>query len=319
MMKKFYILFALSIPLTCLKAQLKTGDNPGVLHSSAVLEAESTTKGILIPRMTTAQMNAIATPALGLMVFNTDLNCLHFYFSGWKSQCDPANVGAWSLLGNTGTTAGTNFLGTTDAQDLVFKTNNTEGMRLATNGRLGINTSVPTSAITVINKNGNDQADDIEIRTFTNSSETPSFLYRKAKGTQSSPLSLGNSEYIGGIDGYAYDGTAYIRAGGVNTFTSSTFTTDGGTVLRLGTSKNGTYTQQVHLDENGNLGINANTPQYKLDIVGSNPVRLIGLNAGAITDSIVSSNNGILRRLSIADIIASGSNAWALTGNGGTF
>lgn len=43
---------------------------------------------------------------------------------------------AWNLTGNTGTTAGTNFLGTTDAVDLVFKTNNTERLRLTSGGVL---------------------------------------------------------------------------------------------------------------------------------------------------------------------------------------
>jgi hypothetical protein len=47
---------------------------------------------------------------------------------------------AWELLGNAGTTAGTNFLGTTDAQDLVFKTNGVEHMRLFSSG-LFANTS----------------------------------------------------------------------------------------------------------------------------------------------------------------------------------
>lgn len=37
---------------------------------------------------------------------------------------------SWLLLGNLGTTAGTNFLGTTDAQSLVFKTNSVEAMRI---------------------------------------------------------------------------------------------------------------------------------------------------------------------------------------------
>jgi hypothetical protein len=36
----------------------------------------------------------------------------------------------WNLTGNAGTTAGTNFIGTTDNQDLVFKTNNTEAARI---------------------------------------------------------------------------------------------------------------------------------------------------------------------------------------------
>ncbi len=42
----------------------------------------------------------------------------------------------WALLGNSGTTAGTNFVGTTDAQDLVFKRSSVEGIRLTTGGAL---------------------------------------------------------------------------------------------------------------------------------------------------------------------------------------
>lgn len=36
----------------------------------------------------------------------------------------------WQLTGNTGTTAGTNYIGTNDAQDLVFKTNSFEKLRI---------------------------------------------------------------------------------------------------------------------------------------------------------------------------------------------
>ncbi len=69
-------------------------------------------------------MNAITAPVLGLMVYNTDLNCLHFYFGSWKSQCDPANLGAWSILGNNNITDGTHFLGTTNNVPLSFRVNN---------------------------------------------------------------------------------------------------------------------------------------------------------------------------------------------------
>ncbi|MCP4696820.1 MAG: hypothetical protein GY862_08215 [Gammaproteobacteria bacterium] len=41
--------------------------------------------------------------------------------------------GDWRLNGNSGTTAGTNFVGTTDNQDLVFKVNNTQALRLRYN------------------------------------------------------------------------------------------------------------------------------------------------------------------------------------------
>jgi hypothetical protein len=59
----------------------------------------------------------------------------------------------WSITGNTSTNPPTNYLGTTDAKDLVFKTNATEYMRLlgvATNrGFLGIGTTAPTSMLHV--------------------------------------------------------------------------------------------------------------------------------------------------------------------------
>ena len=66
----------------------KIGDNPLTIEQSAILELESTSKGVLLPRMTEAQRDAITTPANGLIVFNTTSQ--HFdYFGGvptpsWK-------------------------------------------------------------------------------------------------------------------------------------------------------------------------------------------------------------------------------------------
>lgn len=50
--------------------------------ASAILQADSTTKGFLPPRMTTAEINAIATPAEGLVAFNTTISHLCCYQSG---------------------------------------------------------------------------------------------------------------------------------------------------------------------------------------------------------------------------------------------
>jgi hypothetical protein len=44
--------------------------------ASALLDVQSTTKGVRMPNMTTAQKDAIASPALGLMVFDTTLGKL---------------------------------------------------------------------------------------------------------------------------------------------------------------------------------------------------------------------------------------------------
>lgn len=65
---------------------------------------------------------------------------------------------AWSLTGNAGTNPASNFLGTTDAQSLAFRTNNTERMRLDATGRLGLGTTPSTGAPLTIRGTGTDSA-----------------------------------------------------------------------------------------------------------------------------------------------------------------
>jgi hypothetical protein len=55
----------------------------------------------------------------------------------------------WRVAGNAATTPGTHFVGTTDNQPLAFKVNNTEAMRLRTNGFVGIGMTAPGSSLEV--------------------------------------------------------------------------------------------------------------------------------------------------------------------------
>lgn len=59
----------------------QVGINTTTPHASSVLELFSTTQGFLMTRVTTAQRNTIATPANGLIVYNTDTNSFN-YFNG---------------------------------------------------------------------------------------------------------------------------------------------------------------------------------------------------------------------------------------------
>jgi trimeric autotransporter adhesin len=95
-------------------------------NPSSILDVKSTTKGMLIPRLTAVQRIAVATPANGLLVYDTDSTSFA-YFNGtiWVFLKGANNTNNnWNTLGNAGTTA-INFLGTTDAQDLRFKIANT--------------------------------------------------------------------------------------------------------------------------------------------------------------------------------------------------
>ncbi len=56
--------------------------------ASAKLEVFSNNSGVLFPRLTTAQRDAIASPAVGLLIYNTDNNCYEFWSgSMWVSMC----------------------------------------------------------------------------------------------------------------------------------------------------------------------------------------------------------------------------------------
>ena len=59
--------------------------NAASVNASAQVQIDSTTKGFLPPRMTTAQKNAIASPAAGLMVYDTTLNKLCVYTTAWET------------------------------------------------------------------------------------------------------------------------------------------------------------------------------------------------------------------------------------------
>jgi len=70
--------------------RLDTSGNLGIGTSSpsasAILDAQSTTKGVRMPNMTTTQKNAIASPAAGLMVFDTTLSKLCVYSgAAWET------------------------------------------------------------------------------------------------------------------------------------------------------------------------------------------------------------------------------------------
>jgi hypothetical protein len=57
----------------------------GSIETSARLQVDSTTQGFLPPRMTSTQRNAIASPAAGLIIYNTTTNKLNLYTTTWET------------------------------------------------------------------------------------------------------------------------------------------------------------------------------------------------------------------------------------------
>jgi hypothetical protein len=185
-MKKIFLLL-IACGLLSLTTFSQVGIGTTTPDGSAMLEVKSTAKGILVPRMTSAQRVAIATPAEGLKVYDTDTKTFWFYNgSGWvqtnywtpnginifnnnsgnvgigtSTPADKLTVKTFSnnfgLSQTDGTvtvgtyiSSGIGWLGTKSNHPLSFYTNNSgQQMTLITNGNFGIGTTVPDYRLTV--------------------------------------------------------------------------------------------------------------------------------------------------------------------------
>ena len=71
-----------------LLGQIKIGDNPQNIDASSVLELESNNRVLVITRINSQQMNSL-TPLPGALVYNTDIQCVHFYDGAtWLNLCE---------------------------------------------------------------------------------------------------------------------------------------------------------------------------------------------------------------------------------------
>ncbi|WP_044403879.1 hypothetical protein [Lacinutrix sp. Hel_I_90] len=142
------------------------------VQNGVALQIESSSKGMLIPRVSLQAKN-LESPispspiATGLMVFNTatsgsDSNAVvpgFYYWNGslWVSL-ESATVSGdfWSLSGNSSTTPGTNYLGTSDNVDLQFKTNAVKRATIKNDGALiiGDNATALENTLTSVYPSG---------------------------------------------------------------------------------------------------------------------------------------------------------------------
>ncbi len=89
-------------------------------HPSAMLDVESTTKGMLVPRMTTGQRTLISNLTPGLLVYDTDINSFFFYNgTAWQNLSAGGGGGnsQWNINGNNiyNTNVGNVGIGTVSA------------------------------------------------------------------------------------------------------------------------------------------------------------------------------------------------------------
>jgi len=140
-MKKMYSRLSLTLILFVFFAQISfsqvvISDNASAVpDGSAMLDVQSTSGGILIPRMTSAQRTSIASPAEGLLVYDTNSQSFFIYgktldgTAGWIDLSSNAEI--WSRKGSS-----------------VFLSNSTYNV--------GIGTSTPTKKLVIKAQNSTD-------------------------------------------------------------------------------------------------------------------------------------------------------------------
>ena len=126
-MKKIYV-FLFLIPLAIVPIVSNGQQNVGIgtttPDNSAILDLSSVNRGILVPRMTTAQRVAIVSPATGLLVYDTDYDQF-WYFDGvvWVQAIGPVGpTGPQGVAGVQGVTGPTGSTGLTGAQGVTGPT-----------------------------------------------------------------------------------------------------------------------------------------------------------------------------------------------------
>lgn len=144
-MKLLLVFICTALPFGHAFAQaVSISDTGGTPDQSAMLDIQSTEKGMLVPRMTTAQRTMIASPATGLLVFDTGTNGFWFFDgSDWVSLSTPR------LLSDTDGDTQIMVEKNSNENMIRFDVAGTEAMQVTSGGSVGIGLNGPSERLHV--------------------------------------------------------------------------------------------------------------------------------------------------------------------------
>jgi hypothetical protein len=179
---------------------IKNAGNVGIgtttPHASSLLDITSTTRGVLVPRMTAAQRNAIAFPAQGLLIFQTDgTKGFYYYDADWKmlgiSETNPTNS-ALAAPGNS-------LLQELKAENEKLRNELSDLKQSVT--ELRANLAIPSKTSAYLEQNAPNPFNDNTLIRYNLPENTRSanLVITDTRGTVIKTIALGNKSGIGKI------------------------------------------------------------------------------------------------------------------------
>ena len=258
--------------------------------ASAQLEINSSTKGLLIPRTTTA---SIASPVTGLLIFDTGTNSFQFYNgASWVELSTGAATNYWTQTGNNLTNNNTGNIGINFASP---------GERLHIDGNLKLgNSTWSTSAndrflkigdgnFVTIGETGQDDRMQLSARNFIFQPSSGGYPGNIGIGltTPASPLSfaqvLGDKINLWNTDATHNYGLGV--QGGLLQIHTNTNTAD----IVFGNGSSAVFNETVRFTGTGNVGIGVN-PTAKLEVNGTTKTTSLQMTTGAAANKILQSD-----------------------------
>lgn len=234
---KFLVFVFLILQISLCAQNLGIGPDTFDPDASAGVEIRFTNKGLLIPRLTLAQRNAIASPATSLLIYQTDNTPGYYYNAGTPASPNWVRLATTGLDGSGAATRVAFWSGanTLSSNANLYWDN--------TNSRLGVGTSSPGSKLEIRG------TADLTLRndqTLSNS------------GDDLAAINLGDA-YSGSQARILVERGAAGSGGDNPTDISFWNTPDGSTIL----------TERMRIRNDGNVGIGTTSPTKKLQVNGT--------------------------------------------------
>jgi hypothetical protein len=318
---KYFLIF--STLLFCSKlalAQVSINTTGASSDTSAMLDISSTSRGLLIPRMSSTQMNAIYLPATGLTIYNTDSNTFCFFTgTSWIKMStindNAINYKNGSLISKTsglgGVTGGSdnillgNQAGLSNNSGIHNIAIGTNTLKLHPNGNNNIAIGNSTMEIaTQGNHNialGTAMASSIEgshnqaIGNYALDANSGSHNAALGELAGYSNVSGSHNVYLGNQAGSIDSSSTFIgnSAGSHNVFIGSGATASSTNLYNacaIGANAIVNSSNSMVLGHNANIGIGTSAPSEKLEVSGKIKTTNLQITNGAQDQYVLKSN-----------------------------